>query len=356
MAYRNQYNSNNFNNNTNYQNANQVKNVNFYDDAPKKPIYNQSVINQFKQHHQPAPPVAPRQDKPQHYEPEEEERVEYDQGPKKPAILYNFLNTLTFGFGLSLFLIGIIYLSIYRYEYSLTVLSIDLIAGFFLAIGCILVILSTIRILTIKNMDTQINLALLIALVLLAFFVLLLVLGAVGLSMKDNDQLLHEARSNLQSTARNYDESSTFKHETKKINYIQMRFNCCGVDSHNDWKTIHSYRNPNQPVRYADKYNYENNLAYRDDVPDSCCINHSPGCGKTTYTYQRDRASVIYTRGCLSTYLKYFSTDLTYLCALSLTVSIIFFGMSLAFAFVHMRLKSSVEFEDYHTNIKLMGN
>lgn len=344
MAYRNQYNSGNFNNNFNNNNNSLTSNN-------KKSIYNPALIDHFKK--QP-PPVAPRHDFP-HAE-RVEEIIHYEEKPpKKPAILYNLLNTLIFGLGLSLFLIGIIYLSIYRYEYSLTMLSIDLIAGFFLAIGVILMTLTTIRIIYIKNMEVQISLVLILSLVLLAFFVLLLVMGSVGLSMKDNDQLLNEARANLQHTARMYDETSTFKHETKKINYIQMRFNCCGVDSYNDWKTFHSYRNPNQPIRYVDKQNYENGFAYRDDVPDSCCINYSPNCGKQTYTFGRDRASVIYTRGCLPTYLRYFSVDLTYLCALSLSVAIVFLATSLAFAFVYVRLKNSVEFEELRSRSKLLS-
>ncbi len=183
-------------------------------------------------------------------------------------------------------------------------------------------------------MQIQINIVLVIAVVLMAFFILLLVLGSVGLSMNNNDQFLHEARANLHSTARMYDESSTFKHETKKINYIQQRFNCCGVDSFNDWKSFHSYRNPNQPVKYIDKINYENAYAYRDDVPDSCCINYMANCGKQTYVFNRDRSSIINIRGCLSIYLRYFSNDLTFLCALSISVSIIFFVSSLGLAFV----------------------
>lgn len=284
------------------------------------------------------------------------ENVQYDEPPKKPAVLYNLLNTLTFGLGLSLFIVGIIYLSIYRYSYSLTALSIDLIAGFFLSIGVVLICLTTIRIIYIKNMDIQINIVWIISLALLAFFILLLVLGSVGLSMKDNDQLLNEARSNLEHTARQYDEASSFKHETKKINYIQMRFNCCGVNSFNDWKSLLNYRNPNQPIRYIDKVNYENSYAYRDDVPDSCCINMSPSCGKQTYVFNRDRASVINTRGCLGIYLSYFTNDLTFLCALSITVSIIFFVSSLGFAFVYMRLKDSIKFEDLRNNNRLLYN
>jgi hypothetical protein len=61
-----------------------------------------------------------------------DEQIRYDEPPKKPAVMFTLINTLVFGLGLSLFIVGIIYLSIYRYEYSLTTLSIDLIAGFFL--------------------------------------------------------------------------------------------------------------------------------------------------------------------------------------------------------------------------------
>ncbi len=276
--------------------------------------------------------------------------------PKKPAILYNMLNTLTFGIGLCLFIIGIVYLSLYRYEYSLTMLSIDLISGFYLAIGITLILLTTLRIVYIKKMQIQVNLALVLAIVLMAFFILLLVLGSVGLSMMNNDQFLHEARSNLETTARRYDESSTFKHETKKINYIQQRFNCCGVDSFDSWKSLHSHRNPNMPIRFIDKQNSENNFAYRDDVPDSCCIQQTPGCGKQTYTWGRDRSTVVNVRGCLSIYLRYFSNDLTFLCSLAITSGVVFFITSLALIFVYMRLKSSSEYENLRRNSRRLYN
>jgi hypothetical protein len=104
------------------------------------------------------------------------------------------------------------------------------------------------------------------------------------------------------------------------------------------------------PIRFIDKQNSENNFAYRDDVPDSCCIQQTPGCGKQTYTWGRDRSTVLNVRGCLSIYLRYFSNDLTFLCSLAITSGVVFFITSLALIFVYMRLKSSSEYENLRRN------
>ena len=50
------------------------------------------------------------------------------------------------------------------------------------------------------------SLALGLAAFLLLFFVLYLILGAIGLSMLDNEQFEREARVNIMYTARHYDE------------------------------------------------------------------------------------------------------------------------------------------------------
>ena len=65
--------------------------------------------------------------------------------PRAPNLVNGLSNTLSFGFGLLQFILGIVYLSVYRYEYSLTVFSVDLIAGFMLTSGLIISFFCLIR-------------------------------------------------------------------------------------------------------------------------------------------------------------------------------------------------------------------
>ena len=192
--------------------------------------------------------------------------------PRTPNIVNGLANTFAFGFGLLQFILGIVYLSIYRYEYSLTVFSIDLIAGFMLTSGIITISLCLVR-MFLKKPKEQLGLALLLAGFLLLFFLLYLILGSIGLSMLDNEQFDREARVNIMYTARHYDELQREKIFTLKMDWLHQRFNCCGIDTLNDWKALYDYRNPYQPISYYDKQAYQHNRPYTSDVPDSCCKN-----------------------------------------------------------------------------------
>jgi len=84
---------------------------------------------------------------------------------------------------------------------------------------------------------------------------------------------------------------------------IQMRFNCCGIDSLNDWKSLYDYRNPYQQISYYDKQAYQNNRPYTADVPDSCCKNPRSQCGKQGNVYGRDKSEFLNEQGCLAAYM-----------------------------------------------------
>ena len=66
--------------------------------------------------------------------------------PSMAGICYALINMVAFGVGLVLLAVGILYLTIYAYNYSLTVFSINLLAGVFIATGAVLILLPLIRI------------------------------------------------------------------------------------------------------------------------------------------------------------------------------------------------------------------
>ena len=138
--------------------------------------------------------------------------------PRAPNLMNSVSNTFSFGFGLLQFILGIAYLSVYRYSYSLTTFSIDLMAGFMLTSGLIILTLATVR-MFLKKPKQQLAMILILAGFLLMFFILYLILGAIGLSMNNNEQFDREARNNILQTARLYDEHNEDKIATNKINW-----------------------------------------------------------------------------------------------------------------------------------------
>ena len=140
------------------------------------------------------------------------------QTPRAPNIINGASNTFSFGFGLVQFILGIVYLSVYRYRYSLTTFSIDLMAGFMLTSGIIILALTTVRIF-LKKPNEQLILVLTLAGFLILFFVLYLILGSVGLGMNNNGQFKRESRNNILMTARMYDENQKGKIATLKMDW-----------------------------------------------------------------------------------------------------------------------------------------
>lgn len=239
---------------------------------------------------------------------------------KLTSYLINGNNLLLFGIGLTLFTVGILYLTIYRYSYSFTIYSIDLLAGIFLSTGCILSGLSVCGIFLLKPLGRPVY-SILFAVIIFVFFLLIFILGVIGLSMNNNDEFMTQTRENMMKTAKKYDESNVRGHETKKINWLHGKFSCCGVESYNDWKALINFQGVNGPVRYFDKYN--NKYPYIDDVPDSCCLNPGKNCGKNINVFGRDRSLILNTKGCLRLYYNSFSKDVTFLCVLAIIVSVL---------------------------------
>jgi hypothetical protein len=96
-----------------------------------------------------------------------------------------------------------------------------------------------------------------------------------------------------------------------------------------DWMRVN---NALPKVQYVDPWTINNNLPYMDDVPDSCCVDMKPGCGKrrqlsnvgvnTAYNMQQylgpvEYSAMIYPRGCLQEYITQFKRDMNFLAPLA---------------------------------------
>jgi uncharacterized protein YacL len=136
---------------------------------------------------------------------------------KRARTLINVANMLFFGFSVVLIIVGILYLTLFRYEYTLTTFSITLIASFFLAVGVLVFVLSIANAVSIYRNEKKI--ILLASLIILVLFFVLLGIGIWGLAANSTDGLLNETKRNIQDTMRNYDEKNTAKYETRKIDW-----------------------------------------------------------------------------------------------------------------------------------------
>lgn len=258
---------------------------------------------------------------------------------KTTSILINITNAVLFGIGLTLFIIGILYLTVYRYEYSFTIFSIDLLAGIFLSVGCILCLLGLGGMFLLKPLGRPVH-SILYAVCIFIFFLLVFILGVIGLSMNNNGEFLSENRASMLLIARKYDESNIHGHNTKKINWLHRRFSCCGVDSYADWKTIVTFQGVNGPIKY---FGNDNRYPYIDDVPDSCCINPTLNCGKNVYVFGRDKSQILNTKGCLDIYNRQFAKDVEFLSAFAITASIILLGLTLLLFFIFTLINKNAD-------------
>lgn len=274
---------------------------------------------------------------------------------KTTFLLIKLTNLSLFGLGLVLFVIGVLYLTIYRYEYSFTIFSIDLMAGIYVAVGALLGIVSIIGIMTMSPLGKPV-IAIFIGLVVAVCLIVLFVLGVIGLSLNGNGELLTQNRNNMFYTAREYNELLPYLHSTKKINWLQTKFLCCGIDTYADWKSIVTFRGPNYFLRagmpndqqvnlqYINQNQYQQNYPYIDDVPDSCCVNIAASCGKQAYSYGRDKGTLINIRGCLSEYNRWFSKDMIFLCAMAVSVSIILLVLALVLVYLYGAIRKNQEY------------
>ncbi len=145
----------------------------------------------------------------------------------KTSVILNLINMFVLGFGLTLFVVGLLYLTVYRYEYSFTIFSIDMMAGIFLTSGIIMIFFSIIAVFLIKPYE-QPHLVVIYSFVTFVLFLLLFLLGVIGISMNANGDFDTQIKDNMQYVANRYDLNNQYRHESKKMDWAQQRWKCCG--------------------------------------------------------------------------------------------------------------------------------
>ena len=85
-------------------------------------------------------------------------------------------------------------------------------------------------------------------------FLILLIIGCWGLNVSDHKyQLEKEVRTNLMSAIKRYDELAVNKYETIIINWLQTKFECCGIDRY--MKLIIVLLNNTSELKYTFMFN-----------------------------------------------------------------------------------------------------
>lgn len=263
-----------------------------------------------------------------------------DRVYKLTSLLINITNMSLCAMGLVLFIVGLLYLTVYRYRFSFTQYSIDLVAGWFVALGFVLIVVSIANLIFLLKPFGNPSTALVVATVVFCAFIILFVLSVVGLSQNSNGDFVNQNRNNMIETARLFDERNYYRHETRKINWLQEKFQCCGLDAYTDWQSI-MFMGYSYPINYQQQYQ-NNRMPYVDSVPDSCCIRPSSGCGKYRSFYNQNRAAIINTKGCFSLYNLQFSKDIQFLSALGLFVSLVCLILSVLLLVVFTLIKKNL--------------
>ncbi len=174
---------------------------------------------------------------------------------KMIQIITTAINTFYFGLGVAMFVIGVLYLTSYFYEYTFSAFNTTVVAGIFVPFGIVIAILALFNIILLQiimcrlrqtvyydeknNRSTDPNrkltfyLAIAIAIssiFILILFIVLLAIGIWGLSVySNNSSLTNEVRNNFLDAEINYDLSGGNNNHNKAIDWVQKTFECCGI-------------------------------------------------------------------------------------------------------------------------------
>jgi hypothetical protein len=265
--------------------------------------------------------------------------AEMNESGKRSKILIYIINMTYFALSILLFTLGVLYLTGFSYQYSVTRFSTSVVGGVFVGISIIVFLLSILNVI-FMNANRQV-LVFASSVLILILFIILFGFGIWGLvASSDEASLAEEIRYDLTETIRRYEERNLDRYETRKMNWIQTKFNCCGIHTYNDWRSFYLYGGQTFGSAYVDQWTVNNNLPYIDHVPDSCCINRMPNCGKQFYNNMNpqalDRDRIIYTRGCLYNFLAYFTKDIMFLSILSSCIASLAMVLWVVLAFVYV--------------------
>lgn len=165
-------------------------------------------------------------------------------------------------------IVGIVFLTGKFYAFSFTAFSTTLVAGLFIAFGVVIIAMVVLNIyLVMAGRDNLVGFTTIIKLILLTvlfaigklfFFkifqilwnILLLLFkqnktnlltGIWGLSVSTGQTFVQTVRQGMADTLQLYQFDNPDIYQTRKFDWLQRTFNCCGIDSYQDWKGLGWY-------------------------------------------------------------------------------------------------------------------
>ncbi|CAF0994944.1 unnamed protein product [Brachionus calyciflorus] len=161
-----------------------------------------------------------------------------------------------------------------------------------------------------------------------------------GLVKSLDENLAEQTKEIMRLDFKNYDENKSDNFYTQKIDWLQMNFNCCGIESYSDWRSYLLTNGQHQSVNYIDQWTINNNLPYIDNVPDSCCLSKKFNCGKMFSSQSSENKNlVINTKGCLNSYLEQSRKHIIFLAGLTVGISALILSSFFIYAFVYFFLR-----------------
>ena len=157
-----------------------------------------------------------------------------EKNPKSIQILTGLINMIYFGFAIAMLVIGLLYLTIYKYQYSFTRFNLTMMSGICITFGVLIIVSAILNIVLIQlNRKKQLLIVLAVSsLLIFCLFLIIFALAIWGLALQsDDDSLSKEIRANILYSIKNYDNNSPQQEETAQMNWLQTTFHCCGIDS-----------------------------------------------------------------------------------------------------------------------------
>lgn len=229
-------------------------------------------------------------------------------------LLYVF-NLIVFLVGNALIVVGALFLTLFKHEFHFAQFSVQFASIVFIIVGVVLVVLAVVGLMLTKVESQLLKLAHIIGLVLT--FLILAVLGIWGFYVLSNDSLKSSTKEELQKSLDGFNDTDTSNTETIEFNWLQHKFECCGLDSINDWsnKSI-TLLEESLSDSQIEELHSQNKTAF--DVPDSCCFNATEGCGK-----KNPDSSTLHQDGCFEKFYSFLASDMKIISSISCILALL---------------------------------
>ena len=234
---------------------------------------------------------------------------------KRKLLLEVAVNLVFLCTSLSMLVFGVLYMTVYQYEYSFSFLNPTLLADILIAFGVAITGFAVTNAICVFLRKKRFSLLVKI----LSVFVLIFYLCLFSISIWGLTVILYKDSLGIQ-VSRMY---SIDIAQARIVNYVQSRFHCCGIKSAKDWEI------PINGTTYC-------------MPPDSCCIVQSFNCAKAC------NPQVLNSSGCFDAFMNQLIVDLWVLISfimgvssLAITIWAIHVGYLAIQKWRHRKLKNS---------------